>query len=737
MLKKNNSPDSAMVLMNLLDNGTIYSSIGMLYLESIIINKNGTGVVSEFDSNPYYFEFLFKDPKSIDYAIKTLLKGYQLVGFSDRTTYVVDNALSYILNPNNIRNYSIETINYLKSLKIKINAERNNGLAPKDINLLINLGGQMNVNSIGYLNYLQTISRLYLEEFAPTTNHQHNNKQLIINSTKNIFPILEKNAYFQTLTGQNKFKYEMAKTIFMFIIIKEKNNSFTFDEYESQLETVTLLWNKYNNSESNIGLGIFRDNAYYLSKLYWKTYGCSYGSQKLKNYFLSLSEELALMGVYDGANFYKTVLEIVDACDEDSTNITIDFASHAEKLIKYIYSTSDILIDGAKERYWIDFSPILETDSPFFTSYNSKLNNQITDFYYGSDYAIKVGKTGIVKKVNGWEFSKIDYTNYDSLWHAYNYSLNANDQNKCDEITESIYNKSLPNYIGKTITIDSLLFSEPSLIYKNINKSKPTLSSVIWNQKGNSNLDGLDYFFYRLMYNYDEKQEYFKNIETLYKFNDLGLPEFFLGYSKCYGTTIQYLSHIYTLGLKAALIKKDAKAYEDFVKLFYSTYNRLSEKNKIVFLNDFIFLTYDENNCVINNQASYVDFNTPFINQLYTDFEKLLSNDSLIKSKSETFEDRVFDYAKESYVLESYLTLAGASQLDNFDPAVFAKLKNIYPKEARVYRNEALYYFRKNDPKLGVIALKKAIDLGFDNSDFFINKIEIEKYHSKILDCFK
>ena len=51
---------------------------------------------------------------------------------------------------------------------------------------------------------------------------------------------------------------------------------------------------------------------------------------------------------------------------------------------------------------------------------------------------------------------------------------------------------------------------------------------------------------------------------------------------------IQYWSHIYALGFKAALIKKDTKAYDDFVKLFYSTYDRLSDKNEIQYLNDFI-----------------------------------------------------------------------------------------------------------------------------------------------------
>ncbi len=254
---------------------------------------------------------------------------------------------------------------------------------------------------------------------------------------------------------------------------------------------------------------------------------------------------------------------------------------------------------------------------------------------------------------------------------------------------------------------------------------------------GNSRLHGLDFFFSKLMWIYDNKQDYSKNIETFYRFDHLGLPDFFFGYSKCYGIPIQYLSHIYFCGLKATLIKKDTKGYDDFEKFFYSTYNRLSEKSKILFLNDFVWLTYAENQFILESKASFVNFNTPFINKLYNDFEKLLTNDSLLISKSENFEDRSFEIEKEHYILEGSLTLSGASQLDNFDPAIFTKLKNDYPTEARVYRNEALYYFRRSDAKSGVIALKRAIELGFTNPDFFISKIEIKKYHSKILDCFE
>lgn len=734
LLKKNSSQDSAMVLTNLLELQIKFDkNLGRDPFQLLLVKNPNNKFPGQFQENPFWFEAIFDNPKSIEYGIKTLLKAYETFNYTLQSSGTIDNALSYILNTNNIRSYSLEFINYLKVTKIKITADRNNGLTPKNIEQLINYGDQMNVNSFDYLNYLQAISRLYLEEIAMTTNHQEDNTEVITNHIKSIFPALQKNIYFSTLTGDNKFKYDMVNTVFMYILIKTKNNSFSTDDYLSQLYSVTGFW----IDMAQRGLyGINRENTYYIYKLLLKTYGCSLSSLALRTEFLNMAEDQAKAGSYNGFALYKTLLKATPFCG-DSIASSTDFAIPYESLITCAFQLNDNSIDTGNSRYGVMFSPVFDEKSPFFSSSNSKCLNNIEDFYYGSDYAIKVGKTGIVTKLNGWEYSNKDITNYDSLWRAYTYNVTIGDEQKSNQIFELIYNNSMSKYVSQTKVIDSIKFSDSKIVYPQFTKFTSNLSYSIWKQYGNSRLDGLDYFFSKLMWNYDDKQDYSKNIETLYKFDHLGLPDFFLGYSKCYGTMLQYLSHIYTMGLKATLIKKDTKAYDDFVKLYFTTYNRLSDKNKIAFLNDFIFSTYDENKCVINNQASFVDFNTPFINQLYKDFEKLLANDSLIKSKSENVEDRTFEYEKESLVLESYLTLSGASQLDNFDPAVFTKLKKDYPTEARVYRNEALYYLRKNDSKLGVIALKKAIELGFNNSDFFINKIEIKKYHSKILDCFK
>ena len=733
LLKKNNSQDSAMVLTNLLELRIKFDKNTGRDAFQLLLVKNPNIIPAQFQENPYWFETIFDNPKSIEYGIKTLLKAYETFNFTFQSSGTIDNALSYILSPNNIRNYSLEFINYLKVAKIKITADRNNGLTSKNIEQLINYGAHMNVNSFDYLNYLQAISKLYLEEFALTTNHQEDNKEVIANHIKSIFPALQQNIYFSTLTEDNKFKYDMVKTVFMYILIKTKNNSFSTDDYLAQLDATSNLWYTYYLSDSK---GICYDNAYSICKLYWKTYGCDFGSKEMKEFLLELSAAAAKAGTYNGVSFYKTFLNLAVGCD-DSLASNRDFSIHLENLINFSFKLNNNALDTGNARYGIMFSPIFDEKSPFFSSSNSKYLNNIEDYYFGSDYAINVAKSGIVTKLNGWEYNKNDNTNYDSLWRSYTYYVTIGDEQKSNLLYNFIYSSSMSSYISLSNSIDSIKFSDSNIIYTKLKRFNSNFSYSIWRQFGNSRLDGLDFFFYKLMLIYDNHLDYNKNIEILYEFDRLGLPDFFLGYSKCYGTMIQYLSHIYTMGLKAALIKKDTKAHDDFIKLFYTTYNRLSDKNKIAFLNDFIFSTYDENNCVINNQLSFVDFNTPFINQLYKDFEKLLANDTLIKSKSENIEDRTFEYEKEILVLESYLTLSGASQLDSFDPAVFTKLKNDYPTESRVYSNEALYYFRKNDSKLGVIALKKAIQLGFKNSDFFINKIEINKYHLKVLDCFK
>jgi len=445
------------------------------------------------------------------------------------------------------------------------------------------------------------------------------------------------------------------------------------------------------------------------------TDGCS--ALGWNEYALEMSEMLAEVGYYDGLSYYKKVVEVAAYCD-DSTMAKIDFPSHFEKVIKYAIEIKPAEIDTISETFGIAFSPIFNEKS--FNS-NSECLNGIEDFYYGSNYALMVGETGVVTKLNGLEIDKTCTTNYDSLRHSYTSAITNSEVQKLDPFYDIIYNNNLSRHASKTKAIDSIEFSGSKIVYPKFTRYKSNIASSIWRIYGNSRLEGLDFFYYNLMLDYDNKKDYSKNIEALYKFDYIGLPDFFLGYSRCKGNQIDYLSLIYFYGYKAALISKDSKVYNDFIKLFLYIYNRLTEAEKINFLSQFITAT-----CW--NNIPYVDFNTPFINRLYLDFQKLLL------TKSKDFWDKLESKAPK---IEMYLILSRASQLDSFDPVIFIKLKNDAPLDMRVYICEALYYFQKNDSKLGVISLKKAIELGFKNSDFFINKIEIKKYHSEILDCFK
>ena len=266
LLQKNNSQDSALVLTNLLEFSLKYPTIitGRDDFHLFVVKNNNNKIPGQFYDNPYWFETIFYTPISIEYGINTLIKACEKYNYTLQESSLIENALTYIMNPKFIRSYSIEFINMLKTKKIKINANRNNGLTSKNIEQLINYSVQMNVNSLDYLNYIETISRLYLEEFAMTQrNHKEDNREVISKYIKILFPVLQKNIYFSNLKVNNRLKYEMAKTIFMFILIKEEINSFSTDEYINQLNSLMELWTDLCKSNP----GIYLENEYYIYKL--------------------------------------------------------------------------------------------------------------------------------------------------------------------------------------------------------------------------------------------------------------------------------------------------------------------------------------------------------------------------------------------------------------------------------------------------------------------------------------
>ena len=125
------------------------------------------------------------------------------------------------------------------------------------------------------------------------------------------------------------------------------------------------------------------------------------------------------------------------------------------------------------------------------------------------------------------------------------------------------------------------------------------------------------------------------------------------------------------------------------------------------------------------------------MNGLYIKLKDLLTNKNLIESKTGNKEDQIFEFEGNGYLVNSLLTLTVASHLDSFD---FQLLKNNqikYPKEARFYRNEALYWLRKDNIKMATDALIIAKKMGFNDANFFLDKIELSKHYNLITDLFK
>jgi hypothetical protein len=162
----------------------------------------------------------------------------------------------------------------------------------------------------------------------------------------------------------------------------------------------------------------------------------------------------------------------------------------------------------------------------------------------------------------------------------------------------------------------------------------------------------------------------------------------------------------------------------------------LSDKNKINFLNAFLWSTYNEAIIINNENKVDLNFNNHFINDLYLKFKVLLTNKTLIENKTGDKEDKIFEFDENRIYLNCLLTLSGASHLDKFDFELLKTLEIEYPNEARFYRNEALYWFRKNNIKMATDALITSKKMGFINSDFFLKKVELSKYHNLITNIF-
>lgn len=726
------SQNKYFILLNLIECGEIYGDDISDYFIEFIKNKNGEKNSNMFEENPYYLQYMFSNSFEFEYATKIFTSGYIHLGWKYKALTIYQNQLTNVLLPTNERKYTEEFKNYLKTEIIKLNYEKNLILKPRDIEEIITIGSQMNINSIAYLNYVNTISDIYIDELTNYKSKLFNNNQKIKEHINKIYTAFQKSEFLKNLPNEKGYEYEKVKTNLMFLLILTKSDIITFSDYEMQYVKFINLW----IDKRVIWPALTSESIKDIYTLLRYTNGIDFVLDKFSTFYLDYADKTAASGNAKYYNLYKLILR--DIKKADSTKIkNIDFLKYHEKIIAYTFnSLGKNLLDLDGSRFGISLTQNFDKNSSCFISYDNGLFNVVEDFYYGSDYSIKCGKTGLITNINQWNFTKTDTTNFYNLWKDVTTEFENGNINKTDELLLSIRKKALAEELRNSENIKTLKFNDSEIIYNNINKTKKTLAFNIYDWYGNSRLYYLDYFYFQLVNEYDNTNNYDKIIENVNLFNESGFPDFFIGYSKYYGNSIEYLSCIYYYGIKAAMIKKDGVSLLKFQNLFNNTYEKLSDKNKLNFLNDFIWLLYADNSYSLNGTNSFINFNDEFSNNIWKNFNNLLHDDSVINSKSDLNEDRDFENNKDSFLLECMLTLSGASQLDNFDVKLFEELKANYPKEARIYRNEALYFFRKKDQKNALISLNRAIEMGYKDSTFFTSKKELEPFHSKILKCF-
>ena len=729
------SQNKYLILLNLIECGEIHGGDLTDYVVEFITNKNGEKNSQMFEENPFYLEYMFSNSFEFEYATKILTTTYLHLGWVFHALNINKNQLTHVLLPINERKYTTEFKNHLKTEIIKINFEKNLILKPENIEEIISIGSQLNVNSIAYLDYLKTISEIYIDELTNYKSNLYTNNNKIKEHINAIFPAFQNSEYLKNLIGEKVFQFEKVKTNLMFLLILTKSDLISFSDYNQQLEKYITFWIT-NRDKWPILTG--EGSIYNLYKIIVNTNGIEFVIDKFSTFFLEYADERAND---QNSKYFNLLKEIVSQIKlvESNKSKNIDFTKYYEKIINYTFkSIENNQLDLIGSKYGISPTHNMDKNSPSFISYDNEIYNVVEDFYFGSDYAIKCGKTGIITNFNEWDLPKIDNKDYYSLWKNITNEFENGNNVKTEELLESFkYKNSLGEIMANSNKINSIKFSNSETIFYNVNKTKKSFASNIWEKFGNSRLYLLDYIYYQLLNEYNGANNFDKIIENVNKFDDSGFPDFFIGYSKYYGNTIEYLSCIYFYGIKAAMIKKDAVSLLKFQNLFNNTYEKLSDKNKLNYLNDFIWLLYADNSYSLNGTNSFINFNDEFSNNIWKNFNNLLHDDSVINSKSDLNEDRNFENNKDSFLLECMLTLSGASQLDNFDVKLFEELKANYPNEARIYRNEALYFFRKKDQKNGLILLNKVIEKGFNDSNFFTSKKELEPYTNKILNCFK
>jgi hypothetical protein len=724
LLNKNGVRDSANVLTNIMEHGTLFLANSRSNSMFYFANANSI----EFESNPYWFAQVYNDNSDIEYSIPVLIKRYQQMGNSHRLQNFINNALSYVLRDEVKRDFSNSFIDYLRFIKIEIYAQRNNGILLEHIEAFKEMESRLNVGSIEYVNLMDRMAQLYFEEIFPIQNRNEDFSKEIFDHVKDIFKEYDQNEFLTSLTGFNRVKYFISKMGFSFILWKAKSDMITVERISEDFNSLSSVMDI-----KVFGLNFLADYLYIYYRMGLKYMGCwPDETQMLFHEYAQHSYEKQT-GI-NGVKLNKIILDYSFIC-EDTLTKDSKMISRLESCIADVFD--DFINDSTNNEvliYGLLFNANFEGDQSEFQHKRS-----LDEFYYGSDYARKIGRTGLVSLFNSFDIrdSLCDVDDY-SLWRDYSLKLFYGDSTHKElEMINTKSKCSLQNVISDSETIDSLQFTDSMIFRERVSRVPLTPATSVYYNFGNSILDHLDFLFFKISYLSQLNGDYQKCIDNLYKFIRLGMPQFEIGYSICYGNPTTYFNWLYLWGIRSSMLLGDKSAYEFFTNSYNSLYSEISPKMRLLGLNELFWVVFDEKEFFVKGEWINLDYNTTFFKEKYSDFCRLNADQEIVDTDSGVKGDFIFNVKKEQNVMENFLTLSLNVDMENFDFSIIDKMKVMYPNEARVYRNAAYYYFRKGEQRAALEELDKAIGLGFMKPEFFTNRGELKKYHKKIISRFE
>lgn len=736
--EKIKSEDSALVLLNLLDNAIVNNYNGIEYFGPLTDMKNPLNAGNLLWDNPYWLSTLVKSPEHIRYGYLTVNKLFVAHNLMSQQLQLVDNALFYCTRKQYKRDYSEDFINFLKIQMLKIRSSGQQ-LSKYDLDVCKTIESSTNKNSMAYWDILKIVKDVLIHSRYHNLCEPHVDTSISKYSRK-ILDDITKNESINLLNSEYRIEAEITKLAFQIL-------AFKYDTYDSNRKDHPIIissWTNFlgtwiNSLKNQEHIGIYYNNYDVICKLFILSerdlrLALKKGGTAIREIMLAFAKQSAPKQAYGGETIYKDLLLVLNR--ENYFSDSEEYLNALNDVLEYNLQVPEHLSsrDSAFGLIYGLSTPPLEDD----LESSAPILNNVSSFFYGSDWAMKIGTTGTIESAKAWSPNQDQKINYDSLWQSYCNHLVLGDKNAVNEDFEKLYDSSWWQYTkepkSKSKIEDVKLMRADAL--NTVRLIPPSLSLDIYYFKGNQALINLDRIYLYLMMEYDSRAEYANNTRQLAEFIEYGLPDFFRGYSTVTSNST-VLAHVFFYGIKASVITNDKENTELFTNKFQQLVGKLGKEERIDILNDFLQLT-SENSSYLDYSGKNVslNFDIDLINKLYKEFDSAIQEYSLTREKEKNSVSDL-EVITNKTLKRYYLTISAMSHIVSFNPDIFDKLKDYYPNESLILRNEALYYLRIGEMKNGLETLKKAIDMGFRNDIFFLEKPELAKYHKRINKSFE